>query len=363
MNGDNIMWKHRDFDMKYFQEMLCMTIEQYGEENDISNEDFLLHQYFENPAGHAIINIAVDDEKDELAGQYVVWPIQFQVFGKKNKCVCSLNTLTNKKYRGQKIFTKLAEITYKNATEQSYLLCYGVPNPNSYPGFIKKLKFHELGTIPLMLKPLCPSQMVSEYIGNDILGKLCKPTNVLFRVEQNKKLEQVEFRKITKDNISIIDIFWENVSKKYPIMTIRDSAFVNFRYLSMPRRTYYPYIALDKGKPVCFAVGRIMQVAGMQCGMLADFIYQDGFEYVAQELVKHIIVDMKKNGASLAGCLMFEHTKEYKILKKLGFIRCPKIFEPQPFPLIVRKFDNTMEDEKLLNCKNWFFTMGDYDVI
>lgn len=358
-----MMWKHKNFDMKYFQQMLSMTREQYGEENDISNKEFLLHQYFENPAGDALISLAVNEETNELAGQYVVWPMRFEVFGEKRKCACSLNTLTRKEYRGQKIFTKLAEITYQVATEQSNLLCYGAPNPNSYPGFIKKLNFHELGVIPLLLKPLCPSQMVQEYLSNNVLGKLCIPVNALFNVKQKKQLKDVIFYEITKDNLSIIDNFWKSISGKYPIMNIKDSSFVKFRYLSMPRRKYYPYIALNKGKPVCFAVGRIMQVAGMQCAMLADFIYKDGFEDVAQELVRYIIANMKENGASLAGCLMFEHTKEYNILKKLGFIRCPKIFEPQPFPLIVRKFDNTMEDEKLLNCKNWFFTMGDYDVI
>ena len=357
------MWKHQKFDMKYFPQMLSMTIEQYGKDNDISNEEFLVHQYFQNPAGDALIDLAVNEETNELAGQYVVWPVRFKVFEEKKKCVCSLNTLTRKQYRGQKIFTKLAEITYNTATEKSNLLCYGVPNPNSYSGFVKKLKFNEIASIPLMLKPLRPSQMVSEYIGNDILGKFCTPANILFSIRKTKPHEDIEFSKVRKENMYIIDRFWENISEKYPIMNIRDSAFVDFRYISMPRRIYYPYVALYKGKPVCFAVGRIMEVAGIQCAMLADFLYQDGFEDVALELVRYILATLKKKGASLAGCLMFEHTEEYKTLKKLGFIRCPKLFEPQPFPLLVRKFNDTIEDEKILNSRNWFFTMGDYDVI
>ena len=49
--------------------------------------------------------------------------------------------------------------------------------------------------------------------------------------------------------------------------------------------------------------------------------------------------------------------------KKLGFFRCPKKLEPQPFPLILRLFDPSLEDKGIYDVKNWFFTMGDYDVI
>ena len=357
------MWKHHKFSDEYFSQIITMTKEQYGENNDIAHEDFLHYQYFKNPAGDAIIDLAVNEETGEIAGQYIVLPMRFEVFGEKRKCVCSLNTLTRKEYRGQKIFTKLAEISYRTAGIKHNLLCYGVPNPNSYHGFIKKLNFYELGSIPLMLKPLCLSQMVSEYMANKVFGKLCTPANLLFTVKKTVPEKNVKFFEVTKENIYLIDEFWKSICGKYNIMNVRDGAYIKFRYLDMPRRTYYPYIAIYNGKPVCFAVGRIMEVAGIQCAMLADFIYQDGFESIAKELVQHILVILKQKGASLAGCLMFEHTREHKILKKLGFMRCPKMFEPQPFPLLVRKFDDTIDSEKVLNCKNWFFTMGDYDVI
>ena len=131
----------------------------------------------------------------------------------------------------------------------------------------------------------------------------------------------------------------------------------------MPRRTYYPYIALQDDKPVCFAVGRIMEVAGMQCAMLADFLFVDGYEAAAEQLLRKLLHDMQESGASLAGCLMLEHTSEKTVLKRLGFFRCPKPLEPQPFPLLLRIFDSAYAEGGLLDLKNWFFTMGDYDVI
>ena len=101
----------------------------------------------------------------------------------------------------------------------------------------------------------------------------------------------------------------------------------------------------------------------MQCAMLADFLFADGHATAAEVLLRKLLRDMQQQGASLAGCLMFGHTQESAVLKKLGFFRCPKKLEPQPFPLILRLFDPSLEDKGIFDVKNWFFTMGDYDVI
>lgn len=355
------MWIHQQFCAQYFKQILAMTKEQYGEENDIAQEDFLQHQYFKNPAGDALINLAVNPETDELAGQYIVLPMRYMINGQMTKVVCSLNTLTRQAYRGQGIFTQLAEITYNQAYDTGYVFCYGMPNQNSYPGFIKKLAFKEIDEVPLMLRPLCPSQMAAEYLKKPVLNTVLKPANCLFRLSERKS--DLQFCPVTEENLDLMDEFWKAVCGKYNIMNVRDRAYIKFRYLDMPRRKYYPYVAIHEGKPVCFVVGRMMEVAGMQCAMLADFLFQDGFEEDAQALVRHVLAQLRKRGASLAGCLMLEHTHEYRLLKKLGFMRCPKRLEPQPFPLLVRRFDDKMQYDKLLDCRNWFFTMGDYDVI
>lgn len=357
------MWKHMQYSSDYLSEILKMTREEYGPENDISNLDFLEHQYFENPAGDAVIDLAVDTQSGALAGQYLVCPMRFRVGGETVACVNSLNTLTGKAYRGQGIFVGLAESTYQRGMEMGYKFCYGAPNPNSYPGFMKKLSFVDLGRVPLMLRPLHPSQMVREFLHSRGLGILAKPADPFFRVKVSAGGNAVEIQKVTHENLALMDHFWENVNGKYPVMNIRDSVFVRFRYLDMPRRSYFPYVAIQDSRPVCFAVGRIMEVAGMQCAMLADFLFEAGREPAAETLLRKLLGDMQERGAGIAGCLMLEHTSESHVLKKLGFFKCPKKLEPQPFPLILRLFDKTMKETEILQLRNWFFAMGDYDVI
>lgn len=68
----------------------------------------------------------------------------------------------------------------------------------------------------------------------------------------------------------------------------------------------------------------------------------------------------------LAGSLMLPHTEESRILKAEGFFTCPKALEPQPFPVIYRRFSPSFGEDyndSFLQLNRWFLTMGDYDVI
>lgn len=357
------MWKPITYSNEHLLEMLKMTRENYGADNDITKRDFIEHQYFENPAGDAVIDLAWDDHKQQLAGQYVVWPMRFWVQNKLQLCAHSLNTLTRTDYRGQGIFTGLAERTYAREITLGHGFCYGTPNPNSYSGFINKLVFSEIGQTPLYLRPLNPATMLKEFLGHKWLSSLAKPLNIFWKVNKIKEKGNIKIVCVTEKNLALVDSLWNKICGKYPVMNIRDSLYVKFRYLNMPHRIYYPYLVLRGGVPVAFAVGRIMNVAGMQCGMLADFMFAVGCEAQAKILLSFMLRLLQTKGASVAGSLMLAHTQEAAILRKCGFLRCPKKLEPQPFPLIVRLFDESLKEKGVLDIQNWFFTMGDYDVI
>lgn len=202
------MWVEREFSQEYMDEMLQMAGEQYGAENETTNREFIQHQYFENPAGEAIISLAIDEENQTVAGQYVICPMRFSVDQEAQPCVNSLNTLTRKEYRKQGIFTGLAEVAYQRAAEKGYTFCYGVPNPNSHPGFIKSLPFAELGRIPLLLRPLRPSQMIKEYMNLKILSVLAYPADMIFHIRKRntRGKEPIDIVAATQKNIILIPI-------------------------------------------------------------------------------------------------------------------------------------------------------------
>ncbi len=354
------MWEPRTYDSSRFDDMIEMSLEYFGPDNDVCDVEFAKHQYFHNPSGDALIELAVDPENDVLAGQYVVQPQRFRCFGKETLCVLSFNTLTREAYRGQKIFIKLAERTYSRAADDGYAFVYGCPNQNSYPGFMKKLSFMDIHHFPLYARPLNLNHMVKERKMSGVVATIAALFQVFF---PNNAKDIVGIVELTEKNVSLMNDFWNQIKDKYPIMGVRDAEYIKYRYLNVPRRVYYPYVAVVNGQVVAFAVGRIREVAGFETGMIADFLFVPGYETEAKKLIKVLVKRMKDEGASLAACVILAHAEETKVLRRCGFYHVPDKVLPQPTPLIFRLLDKNKDEAKLSDINNWFFTTGDYDVV
>ena len=348
-------------DKKLLCQIADMTKEYYGDENDIANEDYLEHEYFCNPEGNVLMQIAWNPEKKEVAGQYAAIPMKIKVDDLEGKALMSVNTLTKESYRGQGIFKQLATTVYNGAQDEGYQFVYGMPNQNSYPGFLKYLKFQDIGAIPLYVRPLVPSNIVHTFLNKPILENLSKPFNKIYAVKSSSDVEFVDFHEGAK---LYANLFWENIKNKYRIMVSRNYEYMKFRFIDIPRRDYMGFYVLVDGNPIAYAIGRVMNVSNISCGMIADFLYIPGYEKEAKCLLDYLMVELRKHGADMAGCMVPSYSSEATILKKSKFFKCPKFMEPQPFRFIFRILNEEDQNVKVAGeLKNWYFTMGDYDVV
>lgn len=199
------MWKAVKYLPENLAETIDLTREYYGD-SWISDPGFLKWQYEDNPAGPAVIQLARDVETDQLAGQNVVIPMRFKTDDKTVNGTLCLNILTREAYCGQGIFTGLAKPVYQDCAEQGLEFCYAFPNPNSYPGFIRKLGFTDLGSVPLLLLPLNPKALVQKKFGS-WLAPLALPFHLLFRVKDRLD-DRYEVYPLTALNLSELNVFW-----------------------------------------------------------------------------------------------------------------------------------------------------------
>lgn len=113
------------------------------------SDEFIDWQYRKNPNGmikgyNAFLN-------GELVGHYAMLPIISNLFGTQEKGLLSLNTATHPDHQGKKLFTTLAEMSYKNAAAENFKFVVGVANANSTHGFITKLGFQLVGKLEAKL--------------------------------------------------------------------------------------------------------------------------------------------------------------------------------------------------------------------
>lgn len=356
------MWKIVNMEGDYIEAVADAAREYYGSENDIADPKYLEYEYYKNPMGKVRMKLAWDEDNVEVAGQYAAIPISVNVQNQEKKVLMSVNTLTRASYRGQGIFKTLANEVYTDAIEQEFSFVYGMPNQNSYPGFLKYVGFSDLGSVPLFIRPLVPSHMVASFLNNKFFAFLARPFDFFYKLKKQQlykaDYEIVDFEENAE---KYAELFWGKIKNKYSVMITRNYQYIKYRFLDIPRRDYYGYYAIKNGEVIGYAIGRVMDVANINCGMIADFLFLPGYEKEASELLSALLIRLTQNGADMAGCMVPLHSGEAKILKSKKFFVCPKFMEPQPFRFIYRSLHE--KNEVVNKFENWFFTMGDYDVV
>ena len=354
----SVLWNSKDENMK--RKVISLLTTEYGEQ-DITTAKYYDWQYIFNPFGEAIIKLAMTSQ-GEVVGQYVVIPINLNIDKKNYKGGLSVLTLTNKNYRGQKIFTILANEVYEECRKRGLNFVLGFPNQNSYYVFIKKLGFVDIGELELLIKPIRFSKIIKKWfpgIFGKILSSFGKALDYLAKPNLKTNSNIVELSVFDEK----FDEFNKTIEGHYRFYQPRTAKFLNWRYIQNPRE-YINFAWYENTKLRGFLVLRIAEVSGLKCGMIVDFLVdkEKGNDSVGKELIKKSIQRSWNLDACLVGFLTNWNTSEKKMIEKCGFYKCPKFLKPQPFPVIFKNIA-TEKSETFSSLENWMLTMGDYDAV
>jgi GNAT superfamily N-acetyltransferase len=109
-------------------------------------------KFDQNPAGAPVVVVAEDG--DRIVGQYALWPTPLRLGGTSVLGAQSLETMTHPDYRGQGMFTVLANESFIAAADRGVEVLYGFPNSNSFHGFVRRLNWDHTGDVGLWVHPL-----------------------------------------------------------------------------------------------------------------------------------------------------------------------------------------------------------------
>jgi len=98
--------------------------------------------------------LAYDSFKKIPIGFYGVLPVIAIYQGKEIVIAQSADTITHPDYRKRGLFKILAEKTYELCSRSSIELLFGVPNYNSFSGFVNHLGWHETGRFVIFYKKI-----------------------------------------------------------------------------------------------------------------------------------------------------------------------------------------------------------------
>ena len=143
------------FQSRGHNELISTIRKMFLDQGDEKSLDRLQWQYL-GPLGGAYISLAHTSSgpTDGAAALYTAFPVQFLVHGQKYLAVQSFDTLTLEKFRGQGLFTILANNLYEALQTQNIDLVFGFPNGSSVKGFSKHLNWTFIDPLPMLARPI-----------------------------------------------------------------------------------------------------------------------------------------------------------------------------------------------------------------
>jgi len=325
---------------------------------EISNEKYLAWEYLHNPSGKAIVTTA-RNEKSKIVSQYALAPITIQENNNYNPATLSLNTLTSKGYRGKGLFLSTANDAFKFCTDNGIAFTYGVPNGNSFPGFIKRLDFTHAGNLVFMAKPLKPYKLILSLLNRNNKKK----GNSIEFIPDYSLLDEsaISDLKFPADE-ERYDNFITQWSNQGFISVHRTPEYLSWRYVQNPMRDYKMLKLVDEGEIKAIIVIRSMHLFGLKVCLIMDHLSLDKSH--SQKMLDAVAIQARSNKLDLIiAVAASKRNSQFRELLNSGFKYVPAILLPQQLPFITRIHnDHDYWQKKLNNLKNWHFSFGDYDV-
>jgi predicted N-acetyltransferase YhbS len=285
-------------------------------------EDLWAWRFRDGPAAPGIICLCWDG--DLLAAHYAVTPIALRIGGQDWVAALSGTTMTHPDYRGQRLFPKLAQITYDQMAQSGMAMVWGFPNLFSHRGLIRDLGWVDIYEVPTFRLPLTPGLA------------LPAPSQIV-------ELERFDDR---------FDRLWERVKDDYPITAKRDQAHLQWRYVRSPGGAYRILACVDAGTVLGYAVLKRFYTELQVVDILTVGEPDVGIELISRAAQ----IALQNSALALSLWLNVTHPLHHA-LERLGF----RNGEPVTyFGGLALQPD--LPAAGLYDFRNWYLTMGDSDV-
>ena len=286
----------------------------------------------------------------------------------QERCLASLEVdgMTHPDFTRRGIFVALGKRLLSESEKEGIAIVIGFPNENALPGH-REMDCIELFTPPVMIRPINFQVLSKKLFGNRVLRWLSQLSGkfvfrVVFRVKKPNMEKNVTFTTIGKFD-ERFDNFWEEASTSHTVILRRDRRYMNWRYADHPEKHYQIFVAEKEEKLLALVVVRVMEHFDLISGAIVDILALPGYENAAHALMLKAMEHLTEKKVDLIACLMPKSSDYNRLLRKCGFVKCPRKLNPKEEPFIIYPVSKDIDMGIAKNPDNWFITWGDTDVV
>lgn len=323
-------------------------------------------RYLENGIDIKLIRLA-ESAAGDIVGQYALCPVRMRFGEREIIGSLSLDTMVHPEWRGRGIFVELARAVYQDAKEEGVPLTYGFPNANSHHGFITRLQWMDLcRTLPVLVKPLDIKRLAQTKFENQgtarLVDWLASAGYRLYSLGSSKAADYPSYDVRSVECFDdATDTLWDRCGGIARISLVRDSAFLNWRFVRNPTEEYHILQAWQHKEVAGYVVLKLADDFGLRVGYVADLLTLPDDDAIAHALMEAALEYFRVKDMDIAGCLMVGNLPWPKQLRKLGFFKVPARLLPQDIYLGVRNNTGEFTDSLLSDWHNWNVSWADHD--
>ncbi|MFH1678441.1 MAG: GNAT family N-acetyltransferase [Candidatus Omnitrophota bacterium] len=332
----------------------------------IYNQQFREWFYCNNPGGGSITLVA--ENKGKIIGHLAIILERLSVNGTIYSAGVAVHLAIQADYRKKGIFKNLGQLALEKLTRSKVTFSLAVfPNDKSRPGFLNKLNFSPIVTVPLLVKPLRIKNILARITKSPFLAAvfsfLLRPIYHAAFHRYNLRRENKGLKILPIDNFGAeFDSFWKLAVVQAGVIQQRDARFLNWRFNQSPGQSYQTMAAFRNNELAGYITTRKADIFSLKTGIVMDYLVLPGAADVFHSLLKHALDNFRKEGVDLCIAACLKNNIYYRQLQDAGFLTVPAKLNPRKFLLTGRANLATPDDKVFMDKKDWFFTFGDWDV-
>jgi len=325
----------------------------FGDEISSRTKDLWEWRFEQNPytlpEGQKIL---VLEEDSQIVGVLASFPVPMKVYNRSLIAFWFNTFLTHPRYRGMGAGLAAQLISTTG-------LGLGIPNRGSYDIWkaigcfdcCKTITWSAIINPKAILRKKKSSKIATNVLGNAWAlfnqfafdqRNLDPPPNA-FSCEEVHRFDQT------------IDALWGKVASDYPIATIRESRYLNWRFIDCPVRKYSAYIARKAGAICGYIIFRNEQVRGLKRGYIVDFLTTKNDKTALSWLVSNAVRSLRKEGVDIISCLVPRCCLSIRAtLRRHGFV-----FKEYEYSVVGNALADYISSREVATQDDWFLTMGD----
>jgi hypothetical protein len=279
--------------------------------------------YKKNPAGKPIIWIAQNGKT--IIGHHAIIPVRMKVADENLTGSQGVNAATHPSYQGQGVFSSIAAGCIRDACIHNIPLTFGFSRKSIEPILKRHARRVHICFMVSMVRALNRRSLPARHVPSDILiqtanfalRKLVRFESVCAREKKDLEIQRISRfdRRVTR--------FWNEISRNFQIIVIRNQEYLNWRYADNPEGNYVIFVASKNKRILGYIVLKEDHREDRTLGLIVDILGFQNREKVVSCLIQTAVEYFQKRDADLVLCMISE-TNPYKAaFTGAGFVKSP----------------------------------------